>query len=573
MPEQYQDIVLERAAGKCCGYPLCVQPLQAVNGRYKIVRSEQKVYDLTELRNYCSTTCMAFSDYFAKQLLPDPAYLRNFEKLPSFEAIPIGSTKEDLKNRIRDREVAKESAEIKALVNDYVHKRLEQIPAPTEDPYSKRVDCTAPMSLPDLQIKENATLSDPRRFTPTERAKRNAIAVEGHVPRQPSTIPSSRKSKRRVKNITRHEGDSDDEDDASSPPSVVFSASEAHTSSSSSDGDERTYTYQQPSPPPSPSDDSDTLSSGPHAGRRRKSVTWREPIQMEKIISADLPVVPKPRKERRRRRVPGGGLVTIQPPAPVVEDVDKEPPKSILVGHHVAPTAVVAAVEVKEIAAPHRPPVVAGAVFRSDAVVERGGCSASASDADDTTTGTVTQSSEDDDETAVGGALSDSGSDSGVFPKPEKTVGPAPPLSLFGTCWTLLQRLVTDGTRAVVVGKEAAAEVATAGGDDDGAVDADLDADARRKELFSARVLKACKRALRRGGVEWDCADDVLEVVDTLRVGVKEAIGKKEVEDVVAITFLKVLAMMEGNEKRVTDDKWAIMMEGTGVGVDLVDEL
>ncbi|CAI9262115.1 unnamed protein product [Lactuca saligna] len=69
----YHDVVTERSIAQMCGYPLCPNSLPspgeaAVKGRYHISLKEHKVYDLLEMRMYCSTKCVVDSRAYAESL-------------------------------------------------------------------------------------------------------------------------------------------------------------------------------------------------------------------------------------------------------------------------------------------------------------------------------------------------------------------------------------------------------------------------------------------------------------------------------------------------------------------------
>lgn len=69
----YHDVVTERSIAQMCGYPLCPNLLpspreDAKKGKYRISLKEHKVYDLLEMRMYCSTKCVVDSRAYAESL-------------------------------------------------------------------------------------------------------------------------------------------------------------------------------------------------------------------------------------------------------------------------------------------------------------------------------------------------------------------------------------------------------------------------------------------------------------------------------------------------------------------------
>ena len=51
----YEDIVIERAIIDLCGYPLCSEAKgENIKQKFKINTKTNKVYDMTERKNFCS---------------------------------------------------------------------------------------------------------------------------------------------------------------------------------------------------------------------------------------------------------------------------------------------------------------------------------------------------------------------------------------------------------------------------------------------------------------------------------------------------------------------------------------
>ncbi|KAL7585382.1 hypothetical protein Lser_V15G44701 [Lactuca serriola] len=82
----YHDVVTERSIAQMCGYPLCPNSLPspgeaAVKGRYHISLKEHKVYDLLEMRMYCSTKCVVDSRAYAESLQDERSLVIDTAKL------------------------------------------------------------------------------------------------------------------------------------------------------------------------------------------------------------------------------------------------------------------------------------------------------------------------------------------------------------------------------------------------------------------------------------------------------------------------------------------------------------
>ncbi|EFA75713.1 hypothetical protein PPL_10766 [Heterostelium album PN500] len=79
-PNHYDDIVVERALTKLCGYPTCNKQVQQRKSyKYYISTKDQKVYDQEELANYCSTECLTNSKLFRFTLDKTPVHLRKLD--------------------------------------------------------------------------------------------------------------------------------------------------------------------------------------------------------------------------------------------------------------------------------------------------------------------------------------------------------------------------------------------------------------------------------------------------------------------------------------------------------------
>ncbi|KAH6585144.1 hypothetical protein BASA61_007067 [Batrachochytrium salamandrivorans] len=89
-PETYSEVVAERAADQQCGYPICEMHLQtsSSNPQFRISSSDRKVYDVSELRSFCSPECYAASKFLSSQLSSDPVYLRDMGKDLVLDLVP-----------------------------------------------------------------------------------------------------------------------------------------------------------------------------------------------------------------------------------------------------------------------------------------------------------------------------------------------------------------------------------------------------------------------------------------------------------------------------------------------------
>lgn len=87
-PKTFDEVVEERVVQEWCGYPLCDrQPKTQELQKYKISLSQRKVYDQTELANYCSEGCYHKSKYYIMQLSEEPVWFRDLNALPTAHII------------------------------------------------------------------------------------------------------------------------------------------------------------------------------------------------------------------------------------------------------------------------------------------------------------------------------------------------------------------------------------------------------------------------------------------------------------------------------------------------------
>lgn len=62
---------------KNCGYPLCKHVLDEIpKQQYTISTTQNKVYDITERKKFCSNKCYKSSVYLKEQLLDTPLWIR-----------------------------------------------------------------------------------------------------------------------------------------------------------------------------------------------------------------------------------------------------------------------------------------------------------------------------------------------------------------------------------------------------------------------------------------------------------------------------------------------------------------
>ncbi|XP_046674478.1 putative RNA polymerase II subunit B1 CTD phosphatase RPAP2 isoform X2 [Homalodisca vitripennis] len=90
--EHYQDIIEERAINKLCGYPPCGRHLDKIpTKQYHISTTHNKVFDITDRKNFCSNLCYKASRYLKDQILTSPLWLRDGQLSPEYRLISLQS--------------------------------------------------------------------------------------------------------------------------------------------------------------------------------------------------------------------------------------------------------------------------------------------------------------------------------------------------------------------------------------------------------------------------------------------------------------------------------------------------
>ncbi|XP_050078436.1 putative RNA polymerase II subunit B1 CTD phosphatase RPAP2 homolog [Anopheles maculipalpis] len=124
-----EDIIQERAIVKLCGYPLCNNALTNIpKQQYAISVSRNKVYDITERKNFCSGECYKASNYIKQQMLTSPLWLRDQEDIPNFRLIngrQLIYRETDVKKPLQPGEVI--FGELKIVERTYDAKEQEKI--------------------------------------------------------------------------------------------------------------------------------------------------------------------------------------------------------------------------------------------------------------------------------------------------------------------------------------------------------------------------------------------------------------------------------------------------------------
>ncbi|XP_074654923.1 RNA polymerase II subunit B1 CTD phosphatase Rpap2-like [Tubulanus polymorphus] len=78
----YDDIVEERLIGQLCGYPLCANKLkQVLNQKFYVSTKQNRVYDVSERKKFCSNHCFKASRFLKDQISTEPIEKRDPDKV------------------------------------------------------------------------------------------------------------------------------------------------------------------------------------------------------------------------------------------------------------------------------------------------------------------------------------------------------------------------------------------------------------------------------------------------------------------------------------------------------------
>ncbi|KAI8075578.1 Rtr1/RPAP2 family-domain-containing protein [Thamnidium elegans] len=155
-PRTFEEVVEERVVQEWCGYPLCDSPPKTDDlQKYKISLSQRKVYDQSELANYCSEACYHKSKYFIMQLSEEPVWFRDLNAVPTAHIILLDEDfKTAIKHEKRKTQLLKSNDDIR---NDYVQHLLANVPKDTQSKFEIVEKTTVP---PPSSIVDQSSVYD-----------------------------------------------------------------------------------------------------------------------------------------------------------------------------------------------------------------------------------------------------------------------------------------------------------------------------------------------------------------------------------------------------------------------------
>ncbi|CAG8497740.1 3380_t:CDS:2 [Ambispora gerdemannii] len=124
-PSHYFEVVEERNAYNLCGFPICTKSPQEIEGQYRISLRARKIYDVSELKCYCSDRCLLGSRVFAAQLSVEPVYMRNFQTWLLPEVLPLDV---DIRQIMKQRKQEAQASSFASKQKDYIKTLLAELP-------------------------------------------------------------------------------------------------------------------------------------------------------------------------------------------------------------------------------------------------------------------------------------------------------------------------------------------------------------------------------------------------------------------------------------------------------------
>ncbi|XP_077299348.1 putative RNA polymerase II subunit B1 CTD phosphatase RPAP2 [Arctopsyche grandis] len=201
----YEDITVERAIIKKCGYPLCTKKLpdKLPSRKYKVCTKTNKVYDITTRKNFCSDQCYAASTYLKQQMMTTPLWFREKDDIPKFCLLPldIKGVKGELIDISITEKIPKDNKKPFASYLDFTQASLNEIDAtsddvqtseqPKDENTNKQPENTVPESKSStIPFKEKETTNKPVLSKPSNPTKnfKNTKLLGEVIERQPPKV-------------------------------------------------------------------------------------------------------------------------------------------------------------------------------------------------------------------------------------------------------------------------------------------------------------------------------------------------------------------------------------------------
>ncbi|XP_059151605.1 putative RNA polymerase II subunit B1 CTD phosphatase RPAP2 isoform X2 [Physella acuta] len=153
--DHYRDVTQERAITFLCGYPLCENTLEKIpSKRYHISTKTNRVYDISERKNFCSNQCFKASKHFCNQIPESPLWSRERETVPELTLLSHKTIKGIVGDEIVG-ESPKKLLEVEVLQLEELDKRFSSS-CQVSDASLARKKCT-PSSVVGADCSKSST--------------------------------------------------------------------------------------------------------------------------------------------------------------------------------------------------------------------------------------------------------------------------------------------------------------------------------------------------------------------------------------------------------------------------------
>lgn len=165
----FQDVIEERAISLNCGYPLCQKKLKNIpSQQYHVSTKMNKVYDITERKNFCSNHCYKASSYVKAQLLSSPLWLRDKEQIPKFHLLPAELTSGGIGEEVDIGQSSSLKEEFKQLHKHETSNKFMSVSEFTIDALSELVSDTEKKDKKGKSAKDDDSYKEERNENKSE---------------------------------------------------------------------------------------------------------------------------------------------------------------------------------------------------------------------------------------------------------------------------------------------------------------------------------------------------------------------------------------------------------------------
>ncbi|EPB92652.1 hypothetical protein HMPREF1544_00381 [Mucor circinelloides 1006PhL] len=301
-PKTYEEVIEERVVQEWCGYPLCddAPKLQQVQ-KFKISLSRRKVYDQTELANYCSDACYHKSKYYTLQLSDEPVWYRDLNQTPTAHIV---SKEDDFQTAVQQErkkfQLQKSSQEVR---EEYVQHLLGSVPKDTDGKFQIIEKTT--VAPPTAPLNSQADVYD------TIEGYRIEIKKDGKTP---TTMILKKKKEGEVKaeQETKQEQINEPADGPIDPedPDALFETMMMLKDMNMDKQDQPAASDTSPKQPPASSSTQTATAEtkeAPAPVKSKDQVSSEPPNQTTNVIKVITPTTPPPKSKKsikKKKKIP-----------------------------------------------------------------------------------------------------------------------------------------------------------------------------------------------------------------------------------------------------------------------------